>query len=217
MSDLRPSRSVPHVFDRTVLPTIGMLTAKLTHPRTQAVIDVDFYVTVRDEPVLGIDAYRRLDMLRIVEENICEVVESSHPPQPSTSGRVTEATILTRYADLFDGALELLEGGVHLEADPSVAPVQMPLRRLPIALRDRVATELRKMVEDDVIAPVTKPTRWVSALLVVAKQDSGIRLCVDPVPPNQALQRSVYYMPTIDDVLPQLSKAPSTRSQFSGS
>ena len=115
MSDLRPSRSVLRMFDRTVLPTLGMLTAKLTHPHTQAVVDVDFYVTViRDKPVLGIDACRRLGMLRIVEENICEVVESSPSPSPSTSGRVTEATILDRYADLFDGALGLMEGDVHL-------------------------------------------------------------------------------------------------------
>jgi hypothetical protein len=47
----------------------------------------------------------------------------------------------------------------------------------------------------------------VSALLVVAKQQNGIRICLDPTPLNKALQRSVYYMPTIDDILPTLSNA----------
>jgi len=34
-------------------------------------------VTERDDPILGIDACRRLDMLRIVEENICELTSAT--------------------------------------------------------------------------------------------------------------------------------------------
>ena len=67
--------------------------------------------------------------------------------------------------------------------------------------------ELQKLVDDEVIAPVTKPTPWVSALLVTTKKDGGLRLCIDPKPLNRALQRSTYYMPTIDDVLPKLANA----------
>jgi len=62
---------VLRMFDRTELPTLGVLTAMLKHPRTGKVIDVEIYVTERDDPILGIDVCRRLDMLRIVEENIC--------------------------------------------------------------------------------------------------------------------------------------------------
>lgn len=36
-TDLLPSRSVLRMFDRTELPTLGMLTAKLMHPRTKTV------------------------------------------------------------------------------------------------------------------------------------------------------------------------------------
>jgi hypothetical protein len=193
------------MFDQTELPTLGMLTAELMHPRTRTVIDVEFYVTTRDDPILGIDACRRLDMLRIVEENICELT-SATTPLPSSSAS-TGNDVIKQFADLFDGTLGHLEGDVNLEIDPDIAPVQMPLRRLPVALRDRVEADLRQMVNDDVIAPVTTPTRWVSALLVVAKQQNGIHICIDPTPLNRALQRSVYYMPTIDDILPKLSNA----------
>lgn len=206
--DLRPPRSVLKMFDGNKLRTLGMMSAELTHPRTRAVIESDFYITEREEPILGIDVCRRLDMLRIVNENICEVSETSSPSTPTTpTRRITEADVFKRYADLFDGTLGLLEGDVHLETDPSIPPVQMPLRRLPVAMRDRVEKELRQMVDDGVIAPVTRPTPWVSALLVVAKQDGGIRICMDPKFLNKALQRSVYYMPTIDDVLPKLNNA----------
>jgi len=86
-------------------------------------------------------------MLRIVEENICETHEST-----TSSGATTSADIFTRYADLFDGSLGCMQGEVHLTVDPEVRPVQMPLRRLPIALRDQVKPELDRLVANDVIA-----------------------------------------------------------------
>jgi len=167
------------MFVRTELRTVGELPAKLTRPRTRVELDVDFYVAETAAPVLGVEACRRLDIVRIVDENICEAyvsqTEPTQPPpgkpvpaprnRPATStGRITEDFVTDQYADLFDGRLGLLGGDVHLETYPSVPPAHMPLRRLPVALRDRVETELRKLVVDEVIAPVTKPTPWVSAL-----------------------------------------------------
>jgi hypothetical protein len=228
MSDLRPSRSTLHMFDRAELRTIGTVSAELTHPKTMVTIEVDFYVTETADPVLGISACRRLDIVRIVDENVCAAQEtpSSSPPPPKSpplltsrpvpaprsrptpiAGRLTEAVVVQQFADLFDGRLGLLEGDVHLDVDPNIRPVQMPLRRLPVAVRDHVEAELRKMVEDGVIAPVTKPTPWVSALLVTSKHNGGYRVCIDPKFLNVALQRSTYYMPTIDDVLPKLRNA----------
>ena len=93
-----------------------------------------------------------------------------------------------------------------MEVDPNVSPVQMPLHRLPVALRDQVKTELDKLVANGVIAPVTEPTKWVSALLVVQKAEGqGVRICTDPKFLNRSLQRSTYYMQTIDDILPKLA------------
>jgi len=56
------------------------------------------------------------------------------------------------------------------------------------------------MVQDDIITPVTEPTPWVSALLVVPKPDGGLRIIIDPKPLNKALIRSTYYMPILDDI-----------------
>ena len=83
----------------------------------------------------------------------------------------------------------------------------MPLRRLPIGIRDKVAAELQKMEANGIIAPVTEASSWVSALLVITKPDGRIRLCIDPKPLNKALKRARYRMPTIEDVLPQLAGA----------
>jgi hypothetical protein len=87
-----------------------------------------------------------------------------------------------------------------------VPSVQMPLRRQPVAVRDRVEAEPQKLAEN-VIAPVTKPTPWVSVLLVITRRDNSLRICNNQKFLNRALLCSTYYMPTIDDVLPKLSNA----------
>jgi len=138
-------------------------------------------------------------------ERLAAVVHADVTAVSTNSLRLTEAVVFDRYADLFDGSLGLLDDDVHLETDPSVPPVQMPLRRLPITVRDRVQLELKKLTDQGVIQPVTEPTPWVSALLIASKRDVGLRLCIDPKPLNRALQRSTYYIPTLDDVLSNLS------------
>jgi len=194
------------MYDATELPTIGMITATVRHPATGKQFSLEFYVTEWEDPILGIDACCRLDMLRIVGYNICKMHESSHGSSSSPLSSVLMSTdIFTRYGDLFDGSGCMAGEEVHVEVDPSVSPVQMSLHRLPVALCDQVKAELDKLVADEVIAPVTEPTKCVSALLVVQKPEGqGVRICIDQKFLNQALLRSTYYMQTIDDILPQL-------------
>ena len=146
---------------------------------------------------MGIDACCRLDFLRIMEENICAAHETT-PPRG-----LTPAEVFARYPDLFDGSLGCMDGDVHLTVDPTVPPVQMPSRRLPVAMREQVKEELDRLVANGVITPVTELSSWVSALLVVQKPGGqGVRICMDPKFLNAALQRSTHYMQTIDDILP---------------
>lgn len=51
---------------------------------------------------------------------------------------------MTEYDDLF-GGIGSLKGEVHLNIDPLVPIVQMPLRRLPIAVKDKVGLELQRL------------------------------------------------------------------------
>ena len=62
-----------------------------------------------------------------------------------------------------------MPGEVHLDIDSSVRPVQMPLRRLPEPIKDELRVELQQMRRDGVIEPVSEPSAWTSALLVVTR------------------------------------------------
>ena len=63
------------------------------------------------------------------------------------------------------------------------------------------------MCRNGLIEPVSEASPWVSVLLVVTKPNGRLRICFDPRPLNKALKRSVYALPTIDDILTQLAKA----------
>ena len=58
-----------------------------------------------------------------------------------------------------------------------------------------------------IIERVTEPTPWVSSLVVVQKPNGQIRVCLDPKDLNKVLRRSHYPTPTVDDILPALSRA----------
>ena len=91
--------------------------------------------------------------------------------------------------------------------DPSVTPVRMPLRKLPIAVKDKVKAELESLTKSGIISPMNKPSEWISALLVVTKPDGRIRISIDPKPSNKALKRNHHCLPVIDDII-QNWKAP---------
>jgi len=187
LDDMRPAVSALRMFDKSKLQTSGMIKLAIEHQRTLRIYDLEFYVAAKHEQaLLGFTACQKLQLLRLVEENVCAVRMATASDASMLTKRsfnnnscVTETEILTEYADLFDG-IGLIDGDVHLEIDNTVQPVQMPLRRLPIGVRDKVAAELQRLEDSGIISPVTEPTSWVLPLLVVAKANGGVRICIDP-------------------------------------
>ena len=118
---------------------------------------------------------------------------------------MSKESMLGEFADVFAGE-GTLEGELHLEIDPAVTPVQLPTRRAPLAVKEKLKTELSRLENLGVIKAVDVPTDWISAMVVTMKKDGRIRGCVDPKPLNRALRRNQYPLPTIEDVLPQLAK-----------
>ena len=58
------------------------------------------------------------------------------------------------------------------------------------------------------IEKVTKPTDWVSPIVIQTKRDSEeIRLCVDMRQANRAIKRTRYVIPTIDEIRHKLNGA----------
>ena len=94
-----------------------------------------------------------------------------------------------------------------METDSTVAPVKLPLRSLPVALKQELRRELNRLENLGVIAAVDTPTNWVSSLVLVKKPNGKLRICIDPKPLNKAPKRNHYPLPVIEDILPDLAQA----------
>ncbi|VDI23399.1 Hypothetical predicted protein [Mytilus galloprovincialis] len=98
-------------------------------------------------------------------------------------------------------------GEITLKVDENVPAKTLPSRKLPLSLQDDVKKENDKLVERQVLIPVTEPSKCVSQMVVVRKPNGKLRICIDPQPLNTALMRKHYKLPTLDDVLPKLANA----------
>ena len=87
--------------------------------------------------------------------------------------------MLRPFADVFQG-IGCLPGGYSISLHRDVSPVVHPPRRVPVPKKDAMNTELENLVSNQIIAPVTEPTNWVSSVLAVPKKDGSIRVCLDP-------------------------------------
>lgn len=99
------------------------------------------------------------------------------------------------------------ENILAIEIDDTVKPVQLPKRRVPVATMKPFKEELQDLQKRGIIAPVERNMNWISSMVVVQKPSSRLRVCIDPKPLNKALKHSHFPLPTIDGILPDLSKA----------
>ena len=113
---------------------------------------------------------------------------------------LAQPDVVSEFEDVFSGEGKL-DDKLHLEIDKSVPHVVLPVRKVPLAVKELLKQELERLVK------MGNPTDWISSMVVVKKSNGKIRLCIDPKPLNQALRRNHYPLPVIDDLLPQLTNA----------
>lgn len=98
--------------------------------------------------------------------------------------------------------------GMHtIGVDKTVTPVVHPPRKIPIAIKDKVKTELDRMTEMGVIVKQEEPTEWVNSMVTVIKPNGKIRICIDPRDLNKAICREHYPLKTVEEVISQMPNA----------
>lgn len=172
-------------------------------------------VDTNSPPLLGLRSSLELGLVKFAHtveaHTSTNVPPVSSPPLkpevPVKSQAMSKESTLQEYGDVFQG-VGLLPGECVIQTDPTVPPVVHAPRRVPFAIRDKLKAELDRMEKAEIITKVSEPTRWVNSLVVVEKPKSGkLRICLDPVDLNKAINRPHYPMRTLDDVLPDLTGA----------
>ena len=179
---------------------VGKCKLKCTRGDSQHTLE--FEVVDSDvKPLLSAETCQKLQFLQVLvndKHDIDAVVHEEMSVNASSNN-------FQEYADVFEG-IGCLEGSSHIEIDPSAKPVIHPPRRVPVTLKDSLKKELDRMVKEEILAPVNDPTDWVSSMVTVVKLNK-LRICIDPKDLNQAIKRSHYPMPTIEEVATKLSNA----------
>ena len=113
---------------------------------------------------------------------------------------------MEEYGDVFD-TFDCPSGELHLEVYKSIRPLHHVPQKIPIAMKEEIMKKIDELIEQKIVAKVNEPTDWICSVVVVKKpQNNKLRMCIDPRDLNQAVQRARYPQPTIEYILPQLSK-----------
>jgi len=204
--NLLPARYAPYIeptskkltmWNGSVLRPLGQCRTILRNPKNSKKYNVEFVVVEGDRtPLIGHSAAEQMKLIEVREENLKRVLHV----------KVSDS-IIANFEDVFDGKLGNIPGTVTLRTNPDSVPVIMPASRTPVAIRPKLKVELDEMVTQGIIAPVNELTPWVSQLVITQKKDGNLRLCIHPMHLNKALQRELFTLPILEDVLHELGQS----------
>ena len=100
------------------------------------------------------------------------------------------------------GETDLVE--MEIDMGESSPKSQKP-RRMPFAVRQEIARQLKKMQDAGVVQPSKSP--WASPVVLVRKKDGSHRFCVDYRELNSVTKADNFPLPRIEDNLEQLGRS----------
>ena len=125
---------------------------------------------------------------------------------PAITSPLTKELIVEQYKQNFTG-VGCLNPPVSFQVKSDVTPVQMPIHRVPLSKRLKEKAAIERYVKEGILEKVTQPTSWCSNILC-REQPNKFRVCIDPSQTiNQAIERPVYQMPTLNEHLHKLNNA----------
>ena len=180
--------------------SLGKCRLHLVNPVNNHKYEVEFQVV--EENLTLLLSRKAAERMKLITANYANI------KQLHVVGRANCDAITDEFKTVFEGSsIGCLPGTVSLKTEDGARPVQCPPRRVPIALQSKLKEELDDLVKRNVITPVTEPTEWCSQISIQTKKNGNLRGCIYPRPLNEALRRERYPLPTLEDVLSELSHA----------
>ena len=193
---LKPTKTVLRMYNKTLIYPLGKCKITLNNPSTSQQYCQTFQVVEQElVPILSRASAENMSLITVNYKNFKQV----HSVTDSITGS---------FKSVFDEkSLGTLPGNVHLMVEENSTPIQCPPRRVPVSLKKPLKAELDNMVKRGVIVPVAEPTNWCSQISIQKKRSGMLRICLDPRSLNKALKRERFPLPTLDDILPDLTNA----------
>ena len=175
------------MHSKSTMSAVGKEKISLVNPNNMESYLIDFTIVDGNfAPLRGLETAQMMKLLVVQTQNILSIREDTSSCD-AQKPKFTRDTVMSEYSDVFGEELGYMEGKVHLETDPNVAPTVMPPHHVPV---EKLKNELDRLTQMKVISPIQEPTDWVSSMIADKKPDGNIRLCIDPHYLNLALKRS---------------------------
>lgn len=204
LMESKPSLTKPKIilkgFSGNPVKVVGEI--KLSCKKNSKIFHLNFMVVEFNHGIL-LSEETCLDLELIKYCFKLESIENSN--ETLKIGRKKAEQILHKYQSVFEG-YGCIPGEVSLQIDENVKPVIQPPRRVPISLRKDLKAKLSKLEKEGIIIKEQEPTSWVSNMLLV-KKNKSFRICIDPIPLNEALKRPHFQFTTLDEILPEIGNA----------
>lgn len=196
---LKPSRVKLSCYTGRI-PVLGELQLRVCYKG----VDVDCSLTVLDCSGPSLCGRDLLAKLKDAGMSILQWAgHDSAAPDPKCSSSVN---IFSDYQDVFSRDLGVIKGPpASLQLKGGVSPKFCKARPIPYALRDKVSSELDRLVSLGVLSPV-KHSEWATPIVPVHKKDGNVRICGDfKATLNPACAVEQYPLPVIEDIFARLN------------
>ena len=154
----------------------------------------------------------RLDWENIF--NVTENVSNKYSVPKSEKYPIEFNALLDEYKVLFSTQGSGIRGFTGtLTLKPDVKPVFVKDRPVPYSLVSQVEKEYDRLVQADILYPVSH-SDWASPVVHVPKTDGSIRVCGDYKAVNESIDDDIYKLPNVQDMFAMLSQDGSTPDNF---
>ena len=122
------------MYNGSEVKPVGKTRIQVINPKNQNKYSVEFIVEKENcKSILGAKASQLMNLLIVNKENIF-TAESSIKEVPRF---ITKQQLIEEYPEVFQGQ-GILPRTLHLEIDESISPVQLPTRKIPLAVKDKL-------------------------------------------------------------------------------
>ena len=152
---LLPTNLRLRVYNGIVIRPLEHINAAVHNPVTRETYHMEFLVVNEaSTAILGAKACQEMDLISVHRERFLE--DDTEKPASVHDFRenlktVSKAKFLSRFSNVFNGQLRRFDGQAHFEVSKEAWPVIMPTRWVPLAMQDRLDSELSRLENMGVI------------------------------------------------------------------
>lgn len=195
---LTPTNTKLTSYSGDVIQCFGTISILCKYKNTRWDSTIFYVVDVPGPAILGLPTSEKFKIVTIHIDSM---------KVTATSQQITNIQQLKEeYPVQFD-TIGNFQGAATLHVTKDAVPFIDPPRKCSIHIKEKLRSELERLVEQKVIRKVQEHTDWCSSMAISAKKDGTLRICLDPQKLNASLKRCPHKIPTVEEMNPKFEGA----------